>query len=380
MMAKKVEGSSGLFTIAHKEFFDHIRSRKFILIFSIFLVIAIIGMIGGIAQYEKDLKSYTDQRSAASSSIVQGYMGDRPSVMTVFATVATYLSFLGAILGIAMGFDLVTKEKESKSLKILLSHPIYRDEVINGKALGGITALFLALAIVLSISLATLLIYGIVPDGGEFVLIAVFGAVSFLFIFTYFSIALFMSTISSDSGSALIFTMIIFIVLSSLLPTMANDTVMEAIAGTSPQMPQELLDQMSVNIDNSSKSASFTYPDSGSSPAWDEYSKNVQEYWEKRTAIQGVFALFSPTMNYDSITQKITSAVTTKQLSYRSFGSGTTAVTISSASSSFDTSDRKDTDIAGILGGIIPNLVALLVFPACFFALSYAKFMRMDVR
>lgn len=374
------EKTSGLFTVAHKEFFDHITSRKFILIFSIFLVIAIIGMIGGISQYEKDLKTYTDQRSAASSSIVHGYMSDRPSVMTVFATVATYLSFLGAILGIAMGFDLVTKEKESKSLKILLSHPIYRDEVINGKALGGVAALFLALAIVLSLSLATLLIYGIVPDGGELVLIAVFGAVSFLFIFTYFSIALFMSTVCSDSGSALIFTLILFIVLSPLLSTMANDTVMDAIIGPSPHMPQELIDQMKVNIDNSTKSASFTYPDSGSSPAWDQYSKNVQAYWEKRTAIQGVFALFSPSMNYDRITGQITMAATSNQISLKSSGSSSATVTVSETSSSFETSDHKDTDIAGVLAGIIPNLVALLVFPVCFFALSYAKFMRMDVR
>jgi ABC-2 type transport system permease protein len=338
-------------------------------------------MIGGIAQYEKDLKSYNDQSTTASSSLLSGYMSDRPSVMTVFATVATYLSFLGAILGIAMGFDLVTKEKESKSLKILLSHPIYRDEVINGKALGGVAALFIALAIVLSLSLATLLIYGIVPDGGELVLIAVFGAVSFLFIFTYFSIALFMSAVSSDSGSALIFTMIIFIILSSLLPTMANDTVMEAIAGSAPQMPQELLDQMKVNVGNSTNSAMVSFSDVGSSPAWKDYNAKTEAYWEKRTAIQGVFALFSPTMNYDSITRKITSAFTAQQLSFRSSGSSASTVTVSSASaSSFDTSDHQDTDIAGVLGGIIPNLVALLVFPACFFALSYARFMRMDVR
>ncbi|MDD4484349.1 MAG: ABC transporter permease subunit, partial [Methanoregula sp.] len=133
-MAGKNRASSGLLTVAHKEFFDHIQSRKFVLIFSIFLIIAIIGMIGGIAQYQKDLRTYTDQRSTASSSPLAGYMDERPSVMTVFGTVATYLVFLGAILGIAMGFDLITKEKESKSLKILLSHPVYRDEVINGKA------------------------------------------------------------------------------------------------------------------------------------------------------------------------------------------------------------------------------------------------------
>jgi len=379
-MAGKNRASSGLLTVAHKEFFDHIQSRKFVLIFSIFLVIAIIGMIGGIAQYQKDLKSYTDQRSTASSSPLAGYMDERPSVMTVFGTVATYLVFLGAILGIAMGFDLITKEKESKSLKILLSHPVYRDEVINGKALGGIAALVLALSIVLFISLATLLIYGIVPNGGELVLIAVFGIVSFLFIFTYFSIALFMSTISPDSGSALIFTMIIFIVLSSLLPTMANDTVMDALAGSAPQMPQELLDQMKVVVDNSSKSTMVSFSDVGSSPAWKEYNAKMEAYWEKRGIIQGVLSLFSPTMNYDRIANQITTAATTNQVSMRSSGSSSATVTVSGTSSAFETSDHSDTDIVGVLAGIIPNLVALLVFPACFFALSYARFMRMDVR
>jgi len=380
-MAGKNRASSGLLTVAHKEFFDHIQSRKFVLIFSIFLVIAIIGMIGGIAQYQKDLKSYTDQRSTASSSPLAGYMDDRPSVMTVFGTVATYLVFLGAILGIAMGFDLITKEKESKSLKILLSHPVYRDEVINGKALGGIAALVLALSIVLFISLATLLIYGIVPNGGELVLIAVFGAVSFLFIFTYFSIALFMSTVSPDSGSALIFTMIIFIVLSSLLPTMANDTVMDALAGSAPQMPQELLDQMKVVVDNNStKSSVISFSDVGSSPAWNDYNAKMEAYWEKRGVIQGVLSLFSPTMNYDRIASRITTAVTSNQISMRSSGSSSATVTVSGTSSAFESSDHSDTDIAGVLAGIIPNIVALLVFPACFFALSYARFMRMDVR
>ncbi|GEM_PF-4930676 len=43
---------------------------------------------------------------------------------------------IGVVLGIAMGVDLVTREKESKSLKSLLAYPVFRDEMINGKAPG----------------------------------------------------------------------------------------------------------------------------------------------------------------------------------------------------------------------------------------------------
>jgi len=51
----------------------------------------------------------------------------------------------GGMLAIATGFDVVPKEKETRSLKTLLSHPVYRDEVINGKALAGVAALGIAL-------------------------------------------------------------------------------------------------------------------------------------------------------------------------------------------------------------------------------------------
>jgi len=92
------------------------------------------------------------------------------------------MGVLVAILAIALGFDLITKEKESKSLKQLLLHPIYLDEVINGKALGSTAALLLPLGAVLAVALAALLIVGSTLDLAEFSLILVFGVVTALMI------------------------------------------------------------------------------------------------------------------------------------------------------------------------------------------------------
>lgn len=367
---------SGLITIAQKEFFDHIRSKKFLLIFSIFLVIALVGMIGGISEYNKDIKSYNERITDTTSMIAPAYIGEKPSVMTVFYSVAFYLMSLGAILGIAMGFDLITKEKESKSLKILLSHPIFRDEVINGKALGGIAALCSALLLVLVLSLATLLIFGIVPDANELVLIAVFGFVSFLLIFTYFAISLFMSTACSDSGSSMIFTMIIFIVLSSLLPVMASGPIMESVIGSPPEMNQELIDRMqsSMSLENGTVSSIVPVSDD-SNTAWEEYSMQQSSYWDKWNAAEDIISLFSPTMNYE----KITGAITRPQ-SGISFRMGETSSATLSPANTFETTDHHSMSVTDILGGLVSNIIALLVFPAGFFALAYIRFMRMDVR
>jgi len=366
---------NGLITIAEKELFDHLRSRKFLLIFGILLVVAIVGMIGGIAEYNKSLDAYNKHQSTIDSPL-SSYMAEKPSILSVFSSVATYLVFVGGILGIAMGFDLVSKEKESKSLKILLSHPVYRDEVINGKALGGIAALAGALFVVLFIALATLLIYGIVPDGNELVLIGVFALVSFFLIFSYFAIALFMSTVMDESGTALIYTIIIFILLSILVPTLANDTVMETVVGEHPELPQELLDQMqkSVNTSGTEGSAvvvSFTNKGTDSGGAWAAYNERMQAYWEKRQMVRDTFALFSPTMNYESIATVITSGSAGRSL-VMSAGS--------SVASSFAVSSKGDAGVEDILARIAANLVALLLFPAVFFGLAYVRFMRLDVR
>lgn len=360
-----------LVTVAKKELFDHLKSRKFLLIFGILFVVAIVGMIGGITEYNKALDNYNKHQSTIDSPL-SSYMAEKPSILSVFASVATYLVFVGAILGIAMGFDLVSKEKESKSLKILLSHPVYRDEVINGKALGGIAALAGAPFVVLFIALATLLVYGIVPDGSELVLIGIFAAVSFLLIFSYFAIALFMSTVMDESGSALIYTIIVFIVLSVLVPTLANDTVMESVVGSQPELPQELLDQMQRSVTNATEGGGFsvTVANKGGSGAWDEYNERVQAYWEKRQMVKDTFALFSPTMDYQSVTSTITSTMTPAFV--LSAGNG--------VATAFSVSSGETTSVEDIFGKILANLVALLLFPAVFFGLAYVRFMRLDVR
>ncbi|MEN6611081.1 MAG: ABC transporter permease subunit [Methanoregulaceae archaeon] len=364
---------SGLMTIARKEFFDHVRSRKFLLILGIFLVIAVVGIISGVADYNKSLSTYNERISVASTSPTPDTMGEKPSILSVFSSVSTYIVFLGAILGVAMGFDLVTKEKESKSLKILLSHPVYRDEVINGKALGSIAALVLALGIVLVLCLAALLVCGIIPDPSELSLIGVFGIVSFLFIFSYFAIALFMSTISEESGSALIYTLIIFIALSSLLPMLANDTVMETLTGSPPEFPRQLIDQMQTQ-GNTTKSVSITFDSSGNDPAWQEYSSKLNTYWEKRQALTDTISLFSPTMNY----KKVSSSVTNTESGNVLFSGSGDGIGISTTS--FTKAGFQSVNVQNIVADNLENILALLIFPILFFGLSYLRFMRLDVR
>ncbi|HOI14184.1 MAG TPA: ABC transporter permease subunit [Methanoculleus sp.] len=358
-----------LLNVARKEFSDHITSRRFIIILGLLLVISAISIHEGIEQYNDNLESYTEQFQymQESDDPYSSWMPSKPSIMYVFISMMGYMTMLGGILAIAIGFDQVSKEKETRSLKTLLSHPVYRDEIINGKALGGVGALGLAMALALAIAIAMLLVFSVVPTLNEFVAILIFGAVSLAFLLAYFAVSLTMSTVSKESGNALIYTLVIFFAVSSLLPmfgTMAAD----AFAGDPPEPPDAFVSKEVVRTVSgsgyytSSSSQSVVYGGE-EDPAWKEYEEEMKPYVEKRRFISDISNILSPQMNYYTVAM----AVTNPEISAMIY-------------SPYDAASEETPGLADALGRVWMNIAALIVFPSAFFAATYVKFMRMDIR
>ncbi|WP_298665286.1 ABC transporter permease [uncultured Methanofollis sp.] len=370
--------SAGLKVIAGKEFRDHLQSRKFHLIFGVFLVIAVIGLIGGAVEYQKQLDDYNKNLADVSGDEFEShsFFSWKPTILSAFNEMTTLMTTIGVILGIAMGFDLITREKESKSLKILLSHPIYRDEVINGKALGGVAAIALAMGIVLVLSLAVMLLFGIVPNFEETVRMFLFGALSFLLVFSFFAIALFMSTVAKDSGSAIIYTLIIMIVLSSLLPIFTYGSVYTAVFGQPPDPPDTssmthyggyggMYMTSAVAVD-----AEGMVSDPEVDEAWQEYEEKSRAYWEQRQAVYDTVSLLSPTNNY----QRLAMAVTNPQMAKMMMNS------YDPMSADEEIPQDGFSALFALLGDMAKNIAALIITPALFFGLAWVRFMREDVR
>ncbi|HNV39234.1 MAG TPA: ABC transporter permease subunit, partial [Methanoculleus sp.] len=290
--------------IAGKEFSDHLRSRRFHLLFAILAVVAAVGMITGAVQYTRDLSDYNAVQMIAEGEDDPTLAGNlaglmRPSILSAYSQMGMLMAGIGVVLGIAMGFDLVTREKESKSLKSLLAYPVFRDEVINGKALGGVGAIALAMGAVLVVSVAVMALFGIVPDLDEFVRILVFGTASFLLVFTFFALALLMSTVSKDSGNALLYSLIVMIVLSSFVPIFAYTPVYSAVFGDPPAQPgtatYSYQQGSSAYMVTTTKVGVRASGDAIDPEALAEYERASREYTNQRRTITDIVTLVSPT-------------------------------------------------------------------------------------
>lgn len=157
-----------------KELTDHFGSFRFIVFFVIICLTALFA-------------TYT------ASETIRDNIGQDPTesvFLRLFTTSGDtlpsflwFISFFGPLLGIIFGFDAINSERSRGTLSNLLSQPVYRDSVINGKFLAGLTAIAIILAgIILMVCGIGLRMIGIVPDAGEIGRIVAFYIISLLYV------------------------------------------------------------------------------------------------------------------------------------------------------------------------------------------------------
>ena len=260
-----------VWVVAEKEIRDYFTGKRFIALFAVVMILCIAGMVIGLSSYNNDLKSYKDyQDSRSTDQYFQQMVADQqklisdaetrgdsaetisqlkaslqammnptmPSIMTIFNSIGVVFVTVGALLAIIMGFNLITREKESGTIKLLLTRPTYRDSVINGKAIAGIVTIVIVFGAAFLLTMAIMLLYNVVPGTDDLVRITVFFLVAILYMTLFFGIALLISTVSPSSTVAILATISMFILMTVLLGVGA--IAGSLLAGPMPEYPSTL--------------------------------------------------------------------------------------------------------------------------------------------
>lgn len=120
-----------MITIVRKELADYFTSIR---CFILFLLVFVASAVALYAAYHgiRDV-------STESGFIFTGLFTTGTSIPSL----VTFIALLVPIIGIALGFDAINSERSNGTLNRILSQPIYRDSVINGKFLAGMVTLFI---------------------------------------------------------------------------------------------------------------------------------------------------------------------------------------------------------------------------------------------
>lgn len=147
-----------MWDIARKEMQDSFSSRRFLLVIGLFVVLSLASVYMGV-------QSYQTQMDRFASGNTYGPAPEMPTLLDVFEPLFGFnMPLTAGILGLLLSHDYISREREEGTIELLLSYPVYRDEIINGKLVAGIftVAVSILAAFTLSSGLAIFMV-GIVP-------------------------------------------------------------------------------------------------------------------------------------------------------------------------------------------------------------------------
>ena len=309
-----------MYAVFRKELADHFNSIRFVILFILVLLAAVF----------------------ATYITIQSIRGAvTPTTEFVFLKIFTtsgetlpsflfFLSLFIPIIGIAFGFDAINSERTSGNLSRLLSQPIYRDAVINGKFLAGLAVLSIMIVSVVAIAAGLgLRIIGVPPSSEEVLRLIVFALMSMVYGAFWMALAVLFSVFFNRAATSMLASIALWIFLFFFMSMIAG-----AIANA--------------------------YAPLGSNPTPEMIIKNVE--------IQGAIARISPCTLYG----EATAALLVPEL-----GSLNPALMISTLAAG-----RMLTPLPFNQSLLLvwPQVVGIIALAAICFAISYIRFMREEIR
>jgi ABC-2 type transport system permease protein len=204
----------GIKTIIKKELADHFASYRFTIIF------ALIAMVSLITAYMVGLNIRNELEGVAKPRFIFLMLFTSPGAMF---SLVQFVAFFGPLVGLVLGFDTINRERNEGTLSKLLSQPIYRDVVINGKFLAGVVMITVMMAsIVLVITGLGLIVMGIIPGLEEIWRIFIYLVISIIYISFWLGVAILFSILFRSTATSALAALAVWIFFSFFIPLGAS--------------------------------------------------------------------------------------------------------------------------------------------------------------
>jgi ABC-2 type transport system permease protein len=317
----------GMLVICRKELADHFGSTRFILLFTMIVMISLVMayMVGAGLREE--------MQGMAKPTLVFLLLFTSTGK---FFSLIQFIAFFGPLIGIVLGFDAINKERGARTLSKLISQPIYRDAVINGKFLAGVFIItVMLLAIVLLISGIGLAVIGVVPGPEEIGRLAIYLIISIFYISFWLGISILFSILFrsiATSALAAVACWIFFSFFVAIGATIVADMLSPVDQNTVMSNPEMLI---------------------------------------RHERIRNVLSLFSPMTLYSEGTTIILDPLRKT----------TQTLLLMGPMERFSLSRfQNPLPLLQSLYIVFPHLISLVAITMLFFAFSYIAFMRQEIR
>jgi ABC-2 type transport system permease protein len=315
---------TGIGAIVKKELADQFSSYRFTILFALIAMVSLITtyMVG--TGLREELSGVTKPEFV----FLMLFTSSGP----LFSLVQ-FVAFFGPLIGLVLGFDAINRERSSGTLSKLASQPIYRDAIINGKFLSGVIVIFIMLAsILLVVSGLGLAVIGVVPGVEEVWRLVIYLVISVFYVSFWLGISILFSILFRGIATSALATLAVWIFFSFFV-SMGASVVASAVVPDAKRENPELL--------------------------------------MKRISIERGISLVSPMQLYNDSTAIIIDPMRKTTQPFVMMGR---IERLSSARF------ERPLALSQSIYVVIPHMISLIAISFIFFGISYAVFMRQEIR
>lgn len=237
---------NGIMTLASKEVKSAFRDHIFLIITGLFVLLSVISVYIGSSTKNAELQAYHDIVQLLKSQGTTN-LPSAPLIypMSVLSNLITYVSMIGSVVAIFLGFETFSGERNNGTLKLIAARPIYRDQIVSGKLLGGALVIGSLLGVIMIFNLVLfILVSGITPNANEIFRLLSFFLIAFLYMMVFYVTTMFVSLKTNDSAFGFMLMMILWLTISFVLPQLADSQrsfayALSATSQTVTQVPSD---------------------------------------------------------------------------------------------------------------------------------------------
>lgn len=221
-----------MFTIFRKEIADHFHSTRFLILFCLVTCVALLTTY----MVSMNLRSELSQGAKSEYLFLMLF-----TTSGQFFSLTQFVAFFGPLIGIIMGFDAINRERNTGTLSKLLSQPVYRDAIVNGKFLAGIVTIsIMFVSLILLLSGLGLAVIGVVPSAEEVARLVLYMLVSIVYVGFWLGLAILFSIIFRSIGTSALAGVALWILVSFFIG-FGSGLIADAIAPAEEGHPDQVL-------------------------------------------------------------------------------------------------------------------------------------------
>ncbi len=184
---------AGWMVVGAKEFGDHLLSARFVVLAVVLGLAAATPLYFATGSIRDIASTVTDARAVF---IALFWLAPDVGNQVTLPSVSGFLAYVAPLLGLAFAFDAINGERADGTLPRLLSQPIHRDDVINGKFVAGLAVIGVVLVSVLgAIAAFGLIRLGIVPAASEVLRIVLWVLLTFVYVSLWLAFGMLLSVV-----------------------------------------------------------------------------------------------------------------------------------------------------------------------------------------